>query len=214
MNFFFKITIQADSDIESDICEPTAPKTNIKHKRQRSPKKKTVRKKIKRNEIETHTSVQFTDNFNEIDQCSSPLVVLEEDDSNSRVHQVNHFPDQESISSDNEDKFGAMVSSKLQLMSPLQRLISQKIISEILLRGQLGMLKSSFIPVIVPFYMKNTSNGLTNDFLPTVSGDSNENDDSSEDEDSDPLMFQQVKRETNRDTILESVDFVKKENCR
>lgn len=57
--------------------------------------------------------------------------------------QVNHFPIEFKKANvrNNEDKFGAMVSSKLLLMSPLQRLLSKKIISEIMFKGQLGMLK-------------------------------------------------------------------------
>lgn len=94
--------------------------------------------------------------------------------------------------SDNEDKFGAMVSSKLVLMSPLQRLISQKIISEILLRGQLGILKSSLSPVLVNGYMKNALNVVANtvesnfastDCLSSMSDDQNDSED-----DCDPLM--------------------------
>lgn len=147
--------------------------------------------------------------------CSSQLATLEEEDS-SRLHEVNKLTDKSHSVSDNEDKFGAMVTSKLQLMSPLQRLISQKIISEILLRGQLGMLKSSLCPVIVAGYMKSTINNgmMTNDFVSTMCSDSNDKDTgSSVDGDSDPLMFQQqVKQETDS-TILESISIVKKETC-
>lgn len=134
--------------------------------------------------------------------------------------QVNQLPIIDSVhtsTADNEDTFGAMVSSKLQLMSPVQRLMSQKIISEILLKGQLGLLKSSLSPVLVAGYMRCKSVGVTKSTTNVVpsseccdddSYDRNDRDNASDD--CDPLMFQ-VKKSKIRGTKSESFDFVKDE---
>lgn len=145
------------------------------------------------------SSDEFNDQFD--DMTDSPTTIEEHGD---RV-QTNHFSieceNETVVPADIDDKFGAMVSSKLLLMSPLQRLMSQKIISEILLKGQLGMLKRSLSPVLVAEYMENKSNTSTN------CSASSRDDDS---DDCDPLMCQ-VKAERMRDTNFETFEFVKDE---
>lgn len=130
------------------------------------------------------------------------------------VH-VNRFPiksETEGNVQDSADKFGAMVSSKLLLMSSLQRLMSQKIISEILLKGQLGMLKPSMSPVVVSGYMKNISSGRTKTKNVVTVDCLSPTYDEYEDESGgcDPLMSQ-VKRENIRNTHSDNMEFVKNE---
>jgi len=125
------------------------------------------------------------------------------DTSNVNVKETSIVSETSKVPGD-DDKFGAMVSSKLLLMTPLQRLLFQKIISEILLKGQLNMLKSSLSPVLVTGYMKNSSNGVSNTSV------SNEHLSSNEDDDNDPLMFQ-IKQEDFSDTNFQTLEIIKDE---
>lgn len=152
---------------------------------------------------------------------TDPQSYLEESSDSVQGNRIPIIDSENANTVDSEDTFGAMVSSKLQLMSPLQRLMAQKIISEILLKGQLGMLKSSLSPVLVAGYMRGKSVGVTKRttnviassdcFLPMCDDDSNySNDIDNASEDCDPLMFQ-VKKSKIRGTKSECFDFVKDE---
>lgn len=198
-NKFFQITVDPEFDIESDVCEPKATQTT-----------KPPRKKIRKINSTKRQRNASSDNFNEFDMTEYSQTSMEEhcdyaQEKEVKIESVNNADDVPG----NEQKFGAMVSSKLLLMSPLQRLMSQKIISEILLKGQLGMLKSSLSPVLVAGYMKNTANGELTDCSSLSMCDESQDKDN-ESNDCDPLMFQ-VSQENVRDTKLESFDFIKHE---
>lgn len=186
----------------------------MKAKATKSAKKKN-RKTSKCERERQASSDEFNVNFDDIDMTDSQTTMGEHNDS----MEVNHFPIEDEKANnvrDNEDKFGAMVSSKLLLMSPLQRLMSERIISEILFKGQLGMLKRSLSPVLVADYLKNITNGVTTttnevptDCSPSTNDVDNDKDDDSEDDDCDPLRFQ-VKT-INGSPNLETFEFVKDE---
>lgn len=164
-----------ESEVESDICEPKAAKTA-------RPSRKKSRKI---NSIERQSNASSDEHNDNVDgTVMTDSQTSEEHCDNVRVteFQIESVSDAD-VPGNTEDKFGAMVSSKLLLMSPLQRLMAQKIISEILLQGQLGMLKSSLSPVLVAGYMKSTANEVITD----CSSSSTMGDDSN---DCDPLMFQ------------------------
>lgn len=219
----FQITIEPDSDIESDVCEPKATIiesdnfVRMKAKATKSAKKKNRKTSRCERERQASSDEFNVDNFDDIEMTDSQTTMEEHNDS----IEVNHFPIEAEKANvrDNEDKFGAMVSSKLLLMSPLQRLLSEKIISEILFKGQLGMLKRSLSPVLVADYIKNVTNGVTTttnevptDCSPSTNEGDNDKDDDCEDDDSDdcdPLRFQ-VKT-INGGPNLETFEFVKDE---
>ncbi|KAG4078871.1 hypothetical protein HA402_007421 [Bradysia odoriphaga] len=195
-----EISLQPDSDIESDACEP---KTTADTK----PPRKRIRKSIKCDDEEGGTSDEFNFNFDDIDATYSPLAGEE----SLKPVEVSRSESVATVS-DNEDKFGAMVSSKLLLMSPLQRLMSEKIISEILLKGQLGMLKSSFSPVLVNGFMKNGADTTGSNFASTdcLSPMGEDSDDKDSVDDCDPLM---PKVEQDREQNTKPFEFVKNECC-
>lgn len=171
------------------------------------PSKHKIRKKVKCED--DYSANELNDNCDDMigfrDDAS-------EDDSNDKVTQFS-MERNNTTPSDSDDKFGAMVSSKLLLMSPLQRLMSEKIINEILLKGQMGMLKSSLSPVVVTGYMKNASNGVTSDDCKVaMCGGSDDSGSDDTDDCGDPLMFP-GRQETIRSTNIEQVDFVKNEIC-
>lgn len=191
-----QITIEPESDTESHTSEE-----NTKMRSDSKTRTKSSSKKLKLDEGHHETNAsngEFNENFDEID-VNDPKTHTEEQsdklDVGVETHQLpsrlTSIDSETSKAPNDKDKFGAMVSSKLLLMSPLQRLLSQKIISEILLKGQFGMLKSSLCPVVVNGYMKNISNSATNTTNLLSSAPST-------DGDSDPLMFQ-VKQEINTD---------------
>lgn len=196
----FQVTIEPDSDNESEISEQNAT-INSDRIATINKETKALRKKIKLDTFEQETN----SSSDEFDMTDTKSLIVEP--SVKYVEQISLKTSsdfQNSKIPSDEDKFGAMVSSKLLLMSPLQRLMSQKVISEILLKGQLGMLKSSLSPVLVTGYMKNISNGATNstnvitsEQLSYYNGDDNSDDAVDEDDGSDPLMFQkfEVKQE-------------------
>lgn len=200
----FQITTEPDSDIESDVCDSKATINEsdnflrMKVKTLAKTTKLSKNKNRKSNRCERGRQIssdEFNHNLDEVD------MTMEEHSVNMQANQFSIEPEKAHVS-DNEDKFGAMVSSKLLLMSPLQRLMSEKIITEILFKGQLGMLKRSLSPVLVADYMKNISNKVT-----TIDGSNDTDDDS---DDCDPLMFQ-LKPEKISDSNLETFEFVKDE---
>lgn len=214
MIFIFQITIEPDSDVDSDISElntTTRIDNNIATSKSMT---NTQSKKCKIDTIEQQidsSSDEFTENFDEIDMTDASSYVKDNnkmDKADVKQNVLTLIDSKSSRVADDEDKFGTMVSSKLLLMSPLQRLISQKIISEILLKGQLGMLKNSLSPVLVSGYMKSISNGATNVISTEHLLYNSENDNN--DDDSDPLMFQ-AKHEDNRQTNFEMLEEVKHE---
>lgn len=220
MTLIFQITIEPDSDNESDLSEQNTTMDGDR-KATINTEMKPISKKIKFDRFEQETNNASSDDFDITD--TKPHIEDPNDKSNEQLNPLNL---QTSIGLEDlklpndDDKFGAMVSSKLLLMSPLQRLMSQKIISEILLNGQLGMLKSSLSPVLVPGYMKNISNGATNTshvasehltYYDSDDDDANDDDHNIDEDDdgSDPLTFQ-VKQES-RETDFETYGIVKDE---
>lgn len=184
-----QITIEPDSEFESDVCEQTKSRLVKIYKLPRQKRRKLNNQSDGQDPMNASSDDEFND-FNEIDMTDSQPA--SEEDS---VPIIKELPSINGNTTDNEDTFGAMVSSKLLLMSPLQRLMAQKIITEILFTGQMGMLKSSF----VAGYMKNSSIAATKNTntnvvsssgcLPSMHDDDGDGDRVSDDN-CDPLMLQ------------------------
>ncbi|KAJ6640984.1 hypothetical protein Bhyg_05917 [Pseudolycoriella hygida] len=171
------VIIDPDSDIESDVVES---KSTIKVKKSPKNRKEKVRNRNSKTSIVKDSSRTLEEN-----SSISPMLT----DDNTCV-------------SKNEEEFGAMVSSKLSLMSPMQRLISQKIISEIVLKGQLNLLQSSSHPVVVSGYTKNKFINPATDCSISLCDS-----DDTKDGDCDPLMFlekQKMACDENVETFTEA----------